>query len=291
MRCGAAIRISKLKKMMKVPASLISPAGAGAGASGADRPTVVVAMIYLVLISSAEIIGALQSQRAGIAFQTLVFFMLVVHAAINIKNPLGKMLLSLTLAPITRIASYSVPQLAWRPFATYILIYFPIGIATALVMWRLKLKPRAVGLVIKSPHWQSIIASTGIAFGFIEYAVLRYPPLISELTWTHAWLPGVALLISTGLVEEFVFRGVMQTACEEALGKWNLAYVSYIFAILHVIHGSVLDIFLVFVIAYFFAWCVKRTGSLVGVILGHGITNSILFLVAPFVFQALHINF
>lgn len=291
MRGGAAVRLSELKKVLKLPSSFGATAGTAVGASATARPTLVVAMVYLVLISSAEIIGAMQSQRAGIAFQTLIFFMLLVHAAINIKNPMGKMLLSLTLAPITRIASYSVPQLAWRPFATYLLIYFPIGIAAALVMWRLKLKPRAVGLVLKNPKWQSIIASTGIVFGFIEYTVLRYPPLISQLTWTDAWIPGVTLLISTGLVEEFVFRGVMQKACEEALGKWTLAYVSYIFAILHVIHGSVLDIFLVFVIAYFFAWCVKKTGSLVGVVLGHGITNSVLFLVAPFVFQALRINF
>lgn len=291
MRCGAATRFSKLKKMLKVPPSISSPAVTDARSSATGSQTVVVAMVYLLLISSAEIIGAMVNQRAGIAFQTLIFFMLIVHAAINIKNPMGKLLLSLTLAPITRIASYSVPQLAWRPFATYILIYFPIGIATALVMWRLKLKPSDVGLVMKKPRWQSVIASTGIVFGFIEYSVLRYPPLISELTWTDAWLPGIALLVSTGFVEEFIFRGVMQKACEEAMGKWTLAYVSYIFAILHVIHGSVLDVVLVFCIAYFFAWCVKRTGSMVGVVLGHGITNSILFLVAPFVFKGLGIDF
>jgi len=38
----------------------------------------------------------------------------------------------------------------------------------------------------------------------------------------------------------------------------------------------------VFAVAMFFAWVVKRTGSLLGVTLAYGITNVMLFLVIPF---------
>jgi len=38
----------------------------------------------------------------------------------------------------------------------------------------------------------------------------------------------------------------------------------------------------VFAVAMFFAWAVKRTGSLLGVTLAHGITNIMLFVVIPF---------
>lgn len=243
-------------------------------------------LAYLILISLAEIIGVLVSQPGGAVFQALILLGLIVHATLNRNNPTGKMLLALTLAPMTRISSYSVPLIVMAPLASYVAIYAPIALTAFMVAWRLGLKPRDLGLTLSSIRWQLAIASTGLVFGLMEYSVLRYPPLVPNLTWTNAWLPAFTLLITTGFVEELVFRGLMQRASYEALGKWTLLYVSYIFAIVHVIHQSLLDIVLVFFIALFFAWCVKRTGSLLGVVLGHGITNSVLFLVAPFVFEA-----
>lgn len=271
--------------MLKIP--LLSNPRSPATVHAGVEPAVVVALVYLILISLAEVIGALFNQLGGIMFHMLILFGLILHAAMNIHNTMGKMLLSLTLAPMVRIASYTVPLLIMRPFTSYFFIYFPIAVATFFVMWRLGLKPADVGLALRTPRWQLIIAASGLAFGFMEYYILRYPPLIPVLTWTSPWIPGLALLITTGFVEELVFRGVMQKACADALGKWTLVYVSFLFAIIHVIHNSLWDIVLVFFIALFFAWCVKKTGSLLGVILGHGITNGILFLVAPFVFQAL----
>ncbi len=255
-----------------------------------NLPILTVSLVYLVCISIAEIVGALFNQGAGIALQMTILFALLIHSTLQKDTPLGRMLLSLTLAPMIRIASYTVPLVATRPFTSYVLIYVPIGMAAFMVMGRLKLKASDVGLNLRNPRLIPIIAGTGFAFGFMEYFILRYPPLISELTWTNVWLPGLGLMATTGFVEEFIFRGVMQQATAQALGKWHLVYVSFLFAIIHVIHHSFWDIILVFLIALFFAWCAKKTGSLAGVILGHGITNSILFLVAPFVFKALGIQ-
>ena len=95
-------------------------------------------------------------------------------------------------------------------------------------------------------------------------------------------LPAFVLLVATGFVEEFIFRGVLQQASMETLGNWGLPYVALVFALLHLIHGSVIDIAFVFTIALFFGWVVNRTGSLLGVTLSHGITNIIIYLIAPF---------
>ena len=61
-----------------------------------------------------------------------------------------------------------------------------------------------------------------------------------------------------------------------------MVYVSTLFAIMHMGVHSWLDVAFVFGVAMFFAGVVKRTGSLFGVSLAHGITNVILFLVIPF---------
>lgn len=96
------------------------------------------------------------------------------------------------------------------------------------------------------------------------------------------------LLLSTGVVEELIFRGVLQKAAVEAFSGWGIVYVSYIFAILHVgwVRAesplALLDIVYVFMVALFFGGVVKKTGLLQRVTLSHGITNIVLFIVAPF---------
>ncbi|MBI2850920.1 MAG: CPBP family intramembrane metalloprotease, partial [Chloroflexi bacterium] len=77
---------------------------------------------------------------------------------------------------------------------------------------------------------------------------------------------------------------VLQRSADELFGWWGIAYVSFLFAIVHLIHRSLLDIVFVFVVAMFFGWAVKKTGSLFGVTLAHGIANIVLFLVAPVIF-------
>ncbi len=108
--------------------------------------------------------------------------------------------------------------------------------------------------------------------------------MVIELTWQAVWLPALIFLVCTGFVEELIFRGVLQRTAVEAFGGWGIIYVSLLFASAHLIHywevgltGILIDITFVFIIALFFGWVVKKTGSLFGVTLAHGITNIILY--------------
>ena len=65
---------------------------------------------------------------------------------------------------------------------------------------------------------------------------------------------------------------------------WGILYVSLLFAVLHIGFLSWIDVVFVFAVALFFGWVVKKTGSLSGVTLAHGITNILLYLVLPFFF-------
>jgi membrane protease YdiL (CAAX protease family) len=51
--------------------------------------------------------------------------------------------------------------------------------------------------------------------------------------------------------------------------------------VLHVGWLSILDLLFVFSIGLFFGFVVLKTGSIMGVSISHGITNVVLFLVAP----------
>ncbi len=74
----------------------------------------------------------------------------------------------------------------------------------------------------------------------------------------------------------------MQRAAERTLGRYNILYVSLVFAALHIGYKSVLDVVFVFVVAFFFGWVVNRTSNLLGVTFAHGLTNITLFLLTPF---------
>ena len=91
-------------------------------------------------------------------------------------------------------------------------------------------------------------------------------------------------VVGTGFVEEFIFRGVLQRTAMEVFGRWGIIYVSLLFAVMHIGFLSLIDVTFVFAVALFFGWVVKKTGSLFGVTLAHGITNIILYLIAPFLF-------
>jgi len=157
--------------------------------------------------------------------------------------------------------------------------------ASALITARtLQISRQDIGLQLRKVPLQLFVTLTGVSFGFLEYSILRPKPLASAFTWQQLWLPALILLVSTGFSEELIFRGLMQQAAKGSLGRLSVPYVSLLFAVLHVGYRSLLDVIFVFAVALFFGWVVERTDSLLGVTLAHGLTNIVLFLVAPFVF-------
>ncbi len=240
------------------------------------------AIIYLVAITGAEVVTNFFDLVGGIIYHVILLAVLIVHSSLAAGSADRKLLLALSLAPLTRIMSLSMPLAQFSPVYWYLIIYPTLFLAAWLAMRRLSFTAKEVGFNAQRLPLQLLVALSGVIFGTVEYLILRPEPLISELTLGGVLLAVFVLWAGTGFVEEFVFRGVMQRVSIEALGKWGLPYVALIFAVLHLIHKSAVDIVFVFLVALFFGWVVKRTGSLLGVILAHGITNILLFLVIPF---------
>jgi membrane protease YdiL (CAAX protease family) len=247
------------------------------------------ALVYLLAISAAEVSAVFQP-LLGITAHTVILVAAIVDSARTKGHFQSRLILSLALVPLIRIISLSlplasIPQVWWYP-----IIYLPL-LAAAIVLARLlEYPPRDIGVSLGFIPVQLVVALTGIGLGVAEYFILSPEPLVIELTWQSAWLPALILLLSTGVVEEFIFRGVLQRSAVNAFGGRGIAYVGLLFAVLHVgwIKAenplSWVDVIFVFGIALFFGWVVKKTGSLLGVSLSHGITNIMLFIVAPFFF-------
>ena len=164
----------------------------------------------------------------------------------------------------------------------YPAIYAPLLVAAVVVVSILRYSAIDIGLNSEWLGMQLVVGATGILLGLIGYPFLRPEPLIVGFVWHEVWLPALILLLCTGFVEEFVFRGVIQHGAVEAFGGWGIVYVSLLFAVLYI--GFLPVIWVAFVISLYFGWIVKATKSILGVALAHGICNIALYLIVPFLF-------
>ena len=239
------------------------------------------ALVYLLVITIAEIVTVIIEPMWGIVCHIMVLVAVILHSALISRQTHQQLLLSLALVPLVRIISLSMPLVNIPQIWRYPVIYAPLLVAAVMVARILNLRAKDIGLSLGFFPVQLVVALSGLVFGVAEYFILKPGPEIVELTWQAMWLPALIFIACTGFVEEFIFRGVMQHTALGALGWWGIVYVSLLFAILHMGFLSWIDLAFVFAVALFFGWVVKRTGSLLGVTLAHGITNIVLYLVVP----------
>ena len=247
-----------------------------------DVSTLKVPLIYLGAITAAELIVALVNPLVGVIFQIALGIILIYHASYAANRPENKFYLTLAIAPLIRLVSLFVPLTEFPQVYWYAITAIPIIITSIIVVRRLNYRPFQLGLTLKKLPLQLLVVLTGIPFGIAEFYILRSAPLAGSLAWQELLVPALILLVCTGFVEELVFRGLMQRAAGEAVGWWGWVYVAILFAVLHVGYLSVADFAFVLIVGLFFGWVVQKTGSLFGVTLSHGITNIVLYLIAPF---------
>lgn len=240
--------------------------------------------LYLLLLAAAEVLTAFAvTVTAGLLLHGLLLMGLFIYSALTTTSHARQLYLTLTLAPLIRLLSLSVPLQGIPLRYWYALVGAPLFLATFLVQRYVGLRGRDIGLTLRRWPRELLVGASGFILGYVEYLILRPAPLIPALTFEHFWLPALILLVFTGLLEELIFRGLMQSAGLPVMGRWpGIFYISAIFAILHFGYRSVLDVVFVFGASVFFSVVVLRTGSLLGVTLAHGVTNIVLFLVLPF---------
>jgi len=238
---------------------------------------------YITFIIIAEVVTSFVYPGYGLFLHAMILLSLLVLSSLKYgENPSSNLYLSLSLAPLIRIISLSVPLTSFPRYSWYVVVNIPVLVATLALMRVQGIGFKDAGINFNKPLEQSVIALTGLSLGFIDYYILRPEPLALGMSYGNLALLAVALGLSTGLVEELVFRGIMQPHAIEAFGEWSgLIGVAAVFAALHIGWLSMPDLVFVFMVGLFYGFMALKTGSIIGVSLSHGITNIVLFLVAP----------
>ena len=252
------------------------------------KKEVMILTAYLLAIIAAEIMTAHYSVEYGLIMHTFILFALLVNSSITHSVKFSYLLRSMMILPMIRIIGLTIPLIQVNELYWFPIISVPLFAASFTLMRSQKLTRKNVGLVLGKIPVQLTIALSGIILGFTEYLILKPQPLISSFNLESVLFASVIIVISTGFAEELLFRGILQKNAEKILGNiWGLLYVSILFTALHIGWNSTLDLLFVFCVALFYGYTFQRTRSILGVTLSHGISNTFLFLVMPFIFPIL----
>lgn len=245
---------------------------------------IITLIVYLLALIGAELLTTYVNKTWGLAAHTIILFALLVNAAMVESNDFSNLLRSMMPIPIIRIVGLSIPMMQIKPLYWFPIVAIPLFAASIAIIRSQNLSLADVGLVLGNVKVQLLIAATGFFTGIIEFFILRPDPLISQFTPMLLIGAFFILLISTGLAEELLFRGILQNNVTNMFGAvFGLLYTSLVFTTMHIGWIYFADLVFVFCVAMFYGICLIKTKSIFGITVAHGISNSMLFLVMPFV--------
>ena len=239
---------------------------------------------YLGFIVVAELFTAIDRPQFGVGIHAIILCVLVIQGGLARFYEVRTLALALTLVPLMRVVSMSVPlsnfpQLAWYP-----IVGLPLLMTAGMIIRRLALAPRDLGLRLRGLPLQILLMGIGLPLGVLGYAIAQ-PPVLPLTSWQSISLSIVIFIIFTGFGEELIFRGLIQSLALPVFGRWTLVYTSLLFSGLHIGYRSVTFIIFVLGVSLLFAHIVYWSGSIIGVTVAHGLTNVTLYLIMPQLIQ------
>ena len=246
---------------------------------------VVALWIYAGLLLIAEFTTT-RNLKTGMIAHGCILVVLLFHSTIAENRYFSNLYASLSIIPLIRILSLCIPLMHFEYILWFLIVGVPLFAAIFTCIYIQRIDLRSVGL--KIPSYRDVpltygIILLGIPVGVVEYYMLEPEFMIgARASWV---VPILILVICTGFLEELLFRGLLQHTFTEAVGMRGILIVSVIFGFLH-LGNSWIDCVLAGEIGLIYALVVRKTGSIYGVSISHGVINVVLFMVMPYL--ALH---
>lgn len=238
--------------------------------AAARSAMLLIATAYLAAIALVEIIIARGGIVPGIACDALLIVLLLGHVSWPGATPRRDILAALALLPLLRILSVTMPfpaapRIYWYALTGLPLLIASIGMARALgVTW--------ASLGLRASRWrdQVAVALTGLPLSLAGYILMRPPSVIARPDGQHLAAAALILIVSVGLTEELLFRGLLQHLASSLSGTFGLLFAAAAFAAMYAGSLSVAYAGFMGLVGLLFGWCVRRTGSIWGVVFAHG---------------------
>jgi membrane protease YdiL (CAAX protease family) len=124
----------------------------------------------------------------------------------------------------------------------------------------------------------------GVPFGAIEYFILTPAPAYPTFEFVHLFRDLIYMVFFVGLGEELLFRALIQRSLSFTFGTTiGLVSASFMFAVMHLTWRSVPELIFVFFGGMVLGYLYYKTGSLTAPIIVHGVGNTVLVGVMPYI--------
>jgi membrane protease YdiL (CAAX protease family) len=221
----------------------------------------------------------------GVIIYLTILISLLITALMMCQEPYYPLFPALTLIPLIRIISVSLPLTGLTEAFGIVVVSVPLFITGVMVAKIVSITPTAMGFKICILHKQLLIALSGLPLGFIKFYIIQ--PDIKNISIAPVeilmWV--IALIICVGLLEEFLFRGILFNVANKFLGYNKAMYfTSLLYAALTISSKSLLNVIYAFFISILFCRIFIWKESIVGISLAHGIINITFYLICPLIF-------
>jgi membrane protease YdiL (CAAX protease family) len=256
---------------------------------GADQEKIkkrklrVLTAVPVICISVAEIL--IFSDHVQIAVWVHIATMIALSlSSVYIKDSeINKIHQALMLLPVLRLINLSMPIFFSTTLYTFIFIYGPLAIPAAIVIISQRDSLEEIGVSMKNIGAYMILSiPLGFLLGLGEYLTIKSKYLIPDLTFVNLLELIFVMVFFVGLIEELIFRSILQTRLEKALSiQEALLVTSLLFGLMHSGYGTFHEILYTGFVGLFMGLAFYKTRSLPFIAVLHGFVNVFLFGILP----------
>jgi membrane protease YdiL (CAAX protease family) len=248
-----------------------------------------VALAYLGIYVIAELLASVIDTRLGVVVHAGLLLAIFFHGANVPSGPQRTFFWTLWLAPLTRIYGLAQPYAGAPPLTWWALTAIPMAVAGVVAMRLAGQTARESGLIPRPREVPIAVfmVPVGLALGVLVYLLLEPRALGRELAFGGLGLVALIVILNPGIVDELVFRGVLQRAATTLFGStFAIIYNGLLYAPVLpaglVAGGGLLGVAITFGIGLLLAFITARTGSILSAAVAHASLALGLFVIAPY---------
>ncbi len=250
--------------------------------SGTEKPLLLIALPVLS-IALAELL--IFSGHLGVAVWLHIGTLIALSlSAMFIKtHDVDRVYQAMMLLPVLRLVNLSMPVFFDITLYSFIFVYGPLAIPVAVIALHQKPTLKQAGFTLRK-FWTYLALSIPLGFlmGLGEYQTIHTGYLIPDLSLGNLLKLTLIMVLFVGLVEELIFRSILQTRLEQVLGVGGgIILTSLLFGLMHSGYGTPFEIIYTASVGVIISYIFHKTKSLPFITLLHGFVNVFLFGIFP----------
>lgn len=240
--------------------------------------------IPVIFIAFAELLIYSGKIKEAVLLHVIILMGLSLSATVMKDDQVQKSYQALLLLPILRLVNLSMPIFFDLALYSFVFIYAPLSIPVVIAAIHQKMGRDDIGLIFDKKLWLyiSFAIPLGFLLGLGEYTTIQTGYLIPDLSLLNLLILTIVMIFFVGLIEETVFRAMLQTRLVEVFGTLKGIFLaSLLFGLMHSGYGTPYEILYTFFVGLVIGIIFYKTRSLPFITILHGFVNVFLFGVIP----------